>query len=59
MSEVLLLGIVINIHVIRAGEVAGSVQSVSRAELTQKSGDWDSSIWHSSTREHLPTGHSK
>ena len=34
-SEVLLLHIVINIHVIRAGEVAGSVQSVSRAELIQ------------------------
>ena len=35
LSEVLLLHIVINIHVIRAGEVAGSVQSVSRAKLTQ------------------------
>ena len=43
------------IHFIGAGDIGGSLQSVSRMKLREQSHGWHSSVGNSSTGEHLPT----
>ena len=58
IAKRLVVMVYIMVHFIRAGDVGGSVQSVSRMKLREQSHGWHSSVGNSTTCEHLPTRHS-